>query len=470
MKRFLLITLLSIVSLSAYSMGDFVKDIELKALQVKVPEILKFSQGDGTELWALPDQDFPIVYAEIYIDFGKKNLGNRNPEIIRLLEDSWHYSGSKSYPKEKLLEEFEALGANFGFSIDYEKTVISLSYLKKDHSQVMKLLQSFWNEPLLDPEIIQTMRNRIADEIRRRNDNPTSLGQRKLRERVYKNTLLGRSMDIQKLNAVSMEDLQTLQKEILSTKERKVLLSGDVKLEEWKSLSNTLQISNASIQTGEELNSELIAKNIKATLKTPILIEKDVSQSFVALMGVLPKHNDKDFYAIQVLNYIIGGGGFNSYYMREIRNNRGLAYSAGSTTDFQKSFGTIQFYAMTKTESVPEVLSLMKDLIRKEAIESLREDELQRAKNAIINQFVFLFDDSKKVLRNELRFRDHEMPTDYLPEFRDRINDVSLADIRRVGELYFNPERLTTLVVGPKDLKKSLGESFQTFQAEDILP
>ncbi len=463
--NFSLILILSF-GLSAYEMGDFVRDIVIQPQELSFPEIKKESLGE-TEILALPNSEFPIVNMEIHIYYGRKNIGKRNTEIVRLLEDSWEFSGTKSFPKDQLLQEFEKLGATFSLSLDYEKTIISLSFLKKDEKRVIELLDSFWNESALNEEIISTMRVRLADEIKRRNDNPTSLGMRKIKERVLNGTILGKVSSLAGLNAVTSADLEQFRKEILSEKKRRVLLTGDVDLKDWNSYIKKFPVYQNSQELGEVMKGEWIEKNLANNKGKHLLVEKDVSQAFVIMMGSLPKHNHPDFYAIQVLNYIIGGGGFNSYYMREIRNNRGLAYSAGSSADFQKTYGLVHFYAMTKTDSVPEVLNLMQELIQTKFISGLKEEELKRAQIAITNQFVFLFADSQKVLQNELRFVDHEMPTDYLVEFRRNIEKVTLEDLKRVGKTYFNPSTLSVLVVGPKTLKEKLGKDFKVIAPED---
>ncbi|TGN20113.1 M16 family metallopeptidase [Leptospira idonii] len=473
MKKIYLILVMCFVSsvLFAREMGDFVKNIKLSPLVVHFPEIQKEVLENGTEIQFLSNPEFPIVYADFHIYHGRKNLGKRPVEIVRLLEDSWEFSGSKTYPKDSFLQEFEKLGAGFSLAIDYDKTSIHLSYLKKDEERIFSLLKSFWEEPNLNSEVISTMRGRITDEIKRRNDNPTQLGGRKAKEALYKNTIYGSTSQISSLEQIREEDLLSLQKEILSEKKKILLLTGDANLQTWKSyLSRWKNYESSGQKTSEEITSELLAENIKNSKQKNILVEKEVAQSFVYMTGVIPKHNDPDFYAIQVLNYIIGGGGFNSYYMREIRNNRGLAYSAGSSADFQADYGTINFFAMTKTESVPEVLSLMKELIEPKLIDSLKEEELTRAKVAINNQFVFLFEDSRKTLTNELRFRDHKMPKDYLLKFRENIDKVSLEDLRRVGKKYFSSSDMLVVIVGPKSLQSQLGGSFRLVQPEEILP
>ncbi|MCW7492909.1 insulinase family protein [Leptospira sp. 2 VSF19] len=457
---------ISFFSLSAREMGDFVRDLKFKPLEFEVPKISSVKQPSGVEVFSLKNSEFPIVYADLYVYHGKKHLGKRPVEITRLLEDSWELSGSKTYPKEKFLETLEFYGATFSVTIDYEKTMFSFAYLKSTEKEVLPVIQSFFNAPNLDESLMKTTKGKLSEEIKRRNDNPTALGSRKAKESLFRGTLLGTSMQLTSLESLSLENLVQFQKEILSAEKRRFLVTGDYDL---KAFDNFFPKFNEKTDERESelITPSLLSENVKKEGKEIRLITKDVNQTFISMIGVLPEHNHPDFYAIQVLNYIIGAGGFNSYYMREIRNNRGLAYSAGSNTEFQENYGTIQFFAMTKTESAKEVLSLMRELIQPKLIDSLTEEELVRAKNAIINQFVFQFEDDKRTLMSEVRRRDHKMPDGYLQNFRSEIDRLTLSDLKRVGKLYFQSDKLIVTVVGPKTLESSWKGSVKVLNPED---
>ncbi|TGM54603.1 insulinase family protein [Leptospira biflexa] len=465
MKRILLLLLLCVSPMFAREMGEFVKDIQFKPLEFEVPSITSMTNASGVEIFSLKNAEFPIVYADILIYHGKKNLGKRPTEIGRLLEDSWELSGSTSYPKEKFLETLEFYGASFSVSVDYEKTVFTIAYLKKTESVVLPIIQSFFEAPNLDEGLISITKGKLAEEINRRSDNVTSLAKRKIKEAMFQGTIAGTSMKKSNLDVIQKEDLLTFQKEILSASKRRLLITGDFDLKAWETFFPTIT-KNESFEA-EIITPSLLSANVSKENKWIRLVTKDVTQSYISLSGVLPEHNHPDFYAIQVLNYIIGGGGFNSYYMREIRNNRGLAYTAGSFTEFQETYGTIQFYAMTKTESAKEVLDLMKELIQPKLINSLTEEELVRAKTAIINTFVFQFEDDKRTLASEVRRRDHKMPEGYLQNFRREIEKVTLADLQRVGKLYFQSDKMITTIVGPKSLESFWKGSVKLLQPED---
>ncbi|MCW7481449.1 M16 family metallopeptidase [Leptospira kanakyensis] len=467
MKRiYLILIIFSFFNLSAREMGEFVRDIQFKPLVFEVPQITSVKHPSGVEIFSLKNSEFPIVYADLYVYHGKKHLGKRSVEVSKLLEDSWELSGSKTYPKEKFLETLEFYGASFSVSIDYEKTVFSFVYLKSTEKDVLPVIQSFFDAPNLDETLVATTKGKLSEEIKRRNDNPTALGSRKAKEALFRGTIAGTSMQIPLLESLKLNDLAEFQSEILKEPKRRFLVTGDYDLKSFDSFFPTFSVGS-EIQNGEVITPSVLSENVRKEGKDIRLVVKDVNQTFISMIGVLPEHNHPDFYAIQVLNYIIGAGGFNSYYMREIRNNRGLAYSAGSNTDFQENYGTIQFFAMTKTESAKEVLSLMRELIQPKLIDSLTEEELVRAKNAIINQFVFQFEDDKRTLGSEVRRRDHKMPDGYLQNFRKEIDRLTLSDLKRVGKLYFQSDKLLVTIVGPKILESFFQGSVKVISPED---
>lgn len=467
MKRiYLILVVFSFYNLSAREMGEFVSDIKFKPLKFEVPEINSIKHPSGVEVFSLKNSEFPIVYADFYVYHGRKHLGKRPVEITKLLEDTWELSGSKTYPKEKFLETLEFYGATFSVSIDYEKTIFSFSYLTSTEKEVLPIIQSFFEAPYLDESLMLTTKGKLTEEIKRRNDNPTALGSRKAKEALFRGTLAGTSMQIPFLEAVQLKDLTEFQTEILKEPKRRFLVTGDYEIKSYENFFPKLD-EKTNEPESELVTPSLLAENVKKEGKDIRLVTKDVNQTFISMIGVLPEHNHPDFYAIQVLNYIIGAGGFNSYYMREIRNNRGLAYSAGSNTEFQENYGTIQFFAMTKTESAKEVLSLMRELIQPKLIDSLTEEELVRAKNAIINQFVFQFEDDKRTLASEVRRRDHKMPDGYLQNFRSEIDKLTLSDLKRVGKLYFQSDKLIVTVVGPNTLESSWKGSVKVLNPED---
>lgn len=465
MKYFIL--LFSLVLFSR-DKGDFVKDIQLKEIEFQIPALNKEEIADGVKFYSIHSSTFPIIFLDINLYSGEKEASKTFLEIPNLLAETIKLSGTKNYPGEKLSEKLEFLGAKFSFSIDYDKLKLEFSFLKKDEKLIYEVIDEILNQTLFNEEIFESAKKKSIELISRRNERTESIGFRKAKELFYRNTKAGLVSQIESIKKIKLEDLKSFWQTSLKSR-KSILANGDFSK---KMLLDSLKKSlpKSEIFTKEDLNEEELSKSLSSYSKKSILIEKKVNQSMILMIGVLPPHNSKDFYAIQILDYIIGGGGFNSYLMQKIRVAKGLAYSSTSYPVFKKKHGILYAYTLTKNESLLEVSSLMKEILSEKTFEQIKEDEIETAKTSIINQFVFLFSNDSSILENELRFDEDEMPENYLKNYRKELQKVSLSDIKRVGKKYFDYSNLKNIIISDEStLKKLDKESFIKITPEDSI-
>ena len=270
-----------------------------------------------------------------------------------------------------------------------------------------------------------------------------------------------------------MDDLKEFWTKAKQTKKRISItgLFNEKKIKEtFTELFATDNINKPQNKERENTTELSLSKSFKEYKYKNLFITKDVNQSMVLMVGILPKHNDPDFYAIQILDYILGGGGFNSYMMQQIRVDKGLAYSSSSYPIFKKEHGLLYAYTLTKNESLNQVHELMKEILSENTFQKITEKEIEDAKKSINNQFVFLFLNNNRILENQIRFDEDEMPTDYLKNYRANMEKVTLEDIRRVGKKYFTFDKLRTILVSSPDaLKKFPQEKSKTISPEDTV-
>ena len=156
-----------------------------------------------------------------------------------------------------------------------------------------------------------------------------------------------------------------------------------------------------------------------------------------------------DLQAVRVMNWILGGGGFNSRLMREVRSNRGLAYSVYSYFQVGRRLPG-PFIAGTETKSATtfEVLRLFRGEMERMRREPVSAAELALAKESLINSFVFAFTDSHEVVSQQLRLDFYHYPADYLQGYRERLAAVTAADVLQAAQDHLHPERQALVVVG----------------------
>jgi zinc protease len=173
--------------------------------------------------------------------------------------------------------------------------------------------------------------------------------------------------------------------------------------------------------------------------------------------GALPPKNPRLFRVLGRQRYL-GGSGFGSRLTSEIRSDRGLAYSVGSFYRGSVGYGVFGAYCMTKSASALEAARLMRGIIERVRDEGVSAPELRRAKDAIVNNLIFSVDGSREVVAQRMGFAYDGLPEDFLQRFRDRIEAVTLEDVRSAAGRHLRPDALSTIVVGDEPSLAGLEE------------
>jgi predicted Zn-dependent peptidase len=159
-----------------------------------------------------------------------------------------------------------------------------------------------------------------------------------------------------------------------------------------------------------------------------------------------------DHYAVILMNYILGGGSFQSRMMKDIRSDRGLAYSVWSHFHLgYRDIGAFSSGAATKLSSTITVIKRMQEIIQEMREDPVAEQELNEAKEYIINSFVFKFTSTSQIVNRLITFEYYGLPTNYLENYLENIKKVSSEDILRVAKKYLKPDQTIVLVVGNKE-------------------
>jgi zinc protease len=169
------------------------------------------------------------------------------------------------------------------------------------------------------------------------------------------------------------------------------------------------------------------------------------------------ERNNPDYFAIEVFNEVMGGG-FSSRLIQDIRTKRGLAYSVGGGigTSFDHP-GVTRFVLGTKSQSTVEAIQALYDDVDDLQKHPITDDEIKRAKDSILNSFIFNFDTPDKVLHERMAYEFYSYPLNFLEQYRAGIEKAAVADVNRVAAKYLHRDQLAVLVVGnPKDFDKPL--------------
>jgi predicted Zn-dependent peptidase len=185
-----------------------------------------------------------------------------------------------------------------------------------------------------------------------------------------------------------------------------------------------------------------------------ILVKKDLVQSSIRVGNLSPlSDTDPDRFAVSVMNYVLGAGGFKSRLMEKIRSDEGLAYSVWSGFDPGWKFpGVFQATTETKAPTTHRALEIMVQEIQKMHDAGITPDEFKRAKNAIINRDVFKYDEPGKIANELLTLKFEGKPQSYLTDAVKGYQDVTLEQVNAAAKKYLVPDKMILMVVGNPNL------------------
>jgi predicted Zn-dependent peptidase len=177
-------------------------------------------------------------------------------------------------------------------------------------------------------------------------------------------------------------------------------------------------------------------------------VQKQLSQSTIVMGHFAPPKTHPDYFAFQVLDFIIGSGGFTSRLFSQVRTAQGLAYSVGSFYRGAIGYGVFGAYCMTKAGSTNRALTLMMEILENVKKGAITQEELDWAKDSILNNFIFTFTSSAQIAAQQMWLEYNGLPADFISTAPARIRSVSMQDLKRVADMWLNPGRMLVLFVG----------------------
>ncbi len=366
--------------------------------------------------------------------------------------------GTSDKSASEISEKIDFVGGSLssGGGIDYSSA--SLTVLSKDRETGFELLSDILINPSFAEEEIERAKSQIKAGIISKADDPSTVATEAFNKILFGKHPYSRPAegDIQSVEKIEREDIVSFHNKFYRPNNTIMAVVGDINRKE------LVRLLNKYFGKWEEKRTEFsVAKEPgPAGSKRIKIIDKNITQANVEIGGIGMSRDNPDFYAAYVMNYILGGGGFVSRLVTEIRDNMGLVYSVYSYFNPLKDKGPFKVGLQTKNSSAVQAINEVIRQLKNIKDNGISEKELQDAKDHLIGSFPLKFTTNKKIASYLTYIEIHNLGLDYMERFPKIISDLTVDDINMAAGKYLDPENYLLVVVGNKekigDLEKSL--------------
>ena len=399
---------------------------------------------NGIVLLTSEQKALPMVSIELLIDAGSRYDAPNQEGQANLVAKLLTY-GTKRRTALQINETLDFLGASLSTGCSDDFASVSMTILKKDLTTGLELLGDILINSTFPQQEIERQKQSVIASIKARDESPGDIAQRRFAAALFPQSPYGRPVEGTEtsVKGIQQKSLREFYERYYRPNRSILAVVGDVSEQE---STQALNQAFRSWRKGEPGGKPLVPSVIGSS--QVIRVNKDLTQANIMMGHEGVPRNHPDYYAIQVMNYILGGGGFSSRAMDSIRNERGLAYSVYSHFGAEKSHGTFVFVMQTKNDTAEEAIRIAREEIRRMREQPVTDQELDDAKNYLTGSFPLRLDTNHKVASFLAQVEFFQLGLDYPDRYADLIRKVTREDVQRVAKAYLHPEKLITVVVG----------------------
>jgi zinc protease len=403
----------------------------------------------GARVYFVENHDIPML--DVAVDFP---AGSRfdSPEKNGLASLTFAMldQGAGGLSDIVIAQRLADVGAELGGSFDRDRAGVTLRTLSsmRERDAALAVLVTILQQPEFPQAVMQRERARVVAALKEEESRPGDVAEKAFYQALYGKQGYGLPEEgtASTLMKLKRSDLQAWYRTHYRAGEAVISMIGDITRAQAEQLA--LRIASG-LQQGTMPESAAPAKaadsNPSAQEKR---IERPSTQSHVLMGQIGIARNDPDYFPLYVGNYVLGGGGFDSRMINEVRQKRGYAYSAYSYFIPMAQPGPLIIGLQTKNAQTDDALKVARETVTEFVAEGPTEDELKQAKNNLVGGFPLRIDSNRKILDYLRAMGFYRLPLTYLDDWVGNVEAVTLDQIRDAFKRRVNPEKMKVVVVG----------------------
>lgn len=407
------------------------------------PKIENWVAPSGARVYFVENHALPML--DVQVDFPAGSA--RDPADLSGVASLAHTLldlGSEELDETQIANKLADVGAQISGGVELDRASVSLRTLsaadKRDAA--LAVYHAVLSSPRFPAEILERERARKIAALKESLTRPDVIASRAFWASLYPGHVYGRAATPESLAAITRDDLELFYRMNYRASSAVVTLVGDLTRAEAERIAQALTSGLPGGRAVPVFEPLPIPRSGEQRLQHP------AAQAHVLIGLPALKRGDPDFFALQVGNYTLGGGGFVSRLMREVREKRGFAYSVYSYFMPLVQLGPFQIGLQTKKEQADEALSVARDVLSGFLADGPSEDELLAAKQNIAGSFPLRLDSNRKILDHVAVIGFYDLPLDYLDNYVANVEKVTAEDVRAAFLRHVHPEHLVTVVAG----------------------
>jgi predicted Zn-dependent peptidase len=409
------------------------------------PKASRTVYAGGLRAYVQEDRSLPLFAITAIINCGDLYVPKDKTGLGRVLGDQLIKGGTAAKEGPVIEDRIDFLGGTLNFMVGERTATLSLSVLAKDLDEGLAMFFDVLRNPAFREEPLKLAKARFVEQLRQANDQPNGVLSREYEKLLYGDNAVTWQPTKATYEAVAAADLKAFHAKYFSPKNMILAVSGDFDKAGLKAKIEKL----AAGWKGGAVAFPALPKAFPSPEPGVYFVQKAINQGYISLGHLGLEDTNPDYFAVQVMNFILGGGSFTSRITTKVRSDEGLSYNQGSRFTYRWGLpGTFSGYVQTKSSTVGYAVSLILaefDRIRKTPVS---DAEMDTAVNYYLESFADNFQSPQTTMMNFANLEMTGKPMDYYKTYLSKIKAVTKARVQEVAAKYVQPANVAIMIVG----------------------
>lgn len=407
-------------------------------------DIEQWQTSNNVPVYFVENHNLPMVDVSVNIQAGSAQ-DFENKAGLAALTQALLAKGAADMDENTISEKLADLGAVFNGSVSRTHTELNFRTLKENQNATLSIFLDVLTQPFFLEKVFQRERANLRLELQDALTRPHVVTRRAFTRALYPQHPFGELVSAQTLSNITRDDLLEFHRRFYVASNLKIVIVGDLSIQEAQKMAEKIAFALPFGEKTPEINAPLPKES-----KENIILIHPATQSHILMGQITIARNHPDYFPLLAGNYILGGGGFSSRLMQEVREKEGLAYSVYSAFSAGAHSGTFEIALQTERSQAQKALKLIHNIVENLIKNGISPADLNTAQAYLSGSFPLNLDSNKKVLRQVVHIAQLDLPLDTLNTWQEQIQALTVEKVNAALKKHLQPHTFLTVQTDAK--------------------